>query len=107
VSPFILLTDIGDQHFRALHLDFEGRNQRIFRVNDNVFRFSLKFKADRKLHLRSPPNYRMAPCSRLTTSAKSNNLGQQITKPQRPKRRLGLGTFFGLRQTPDPPGRQS
>jgi hypothetical protein len=49
VAAFILLTDIGNQHLRALHLDFEGGDQRIFRVNDNVFRFPFKFKADRKL----------------------------------------------------------
>jgi hypothetical protein len=54
VASFILLADIGDQRLRALHLDFEGGDQRIFRVNDNVFRFPLKFEADRKLHLRSP-----------------------------------------------------
>jgi hypothetical protein len=54
VASFILLADIGDQHLRALHLDFEGGNQRIFRVNDNVSSFALKFIADRKLHLRSP-----------------------------------------------------
>jgi len=40
VASFILLADIGDQ--------------RIFRVNDNVSRFALRFKADRKLHLCSP-----------------------------------------------------
>ena len=39
---------------RALHLNFEGGDQRIFRVNNNVRRFPLKFKADRKLHLCSP-----------------------------------------------------
>jgi hypothetical protein len=54
IASFILLTDIGDQHLRALHLDFEGSDQRIFGVNDNVFRFPLKFKADRKLHRCSP-----------------------------------------------------
>ena len=54
VASFILLADIGDQRLRALHLNFEGGDQGIFRVNDNVSRFSLKFKADRKLHLCSP-----------------------------------------------------
>ncbi len=54
VASFILLADIGDQRLRALHLDFEGGDQRIFRVNDNVSRFALRFKADRKLHLCSP-----------------------------------------------------
>jgi hypothetical protein len=54
VASFILLANIGNQHLWALYLDFEGGDQGIFRVNDNVFRFPLKFKADRKLHLRSP-----------------------------------------------------
>ena len=53
VAWFILLTNIGDQNLWALHLDFEGSDQCIFCVNDNVFRFPLKFKADRELHLRS------------------------------------------------------
>jgi hypothetical protein len=54
VASFILLADIGDQRLRALHLDFEGGDQRIFRINDDVSRFSLNFKADCKLHLCSP-----------------------------------------------------
>ena len=54
VTSFILLADIGDQRLRALHLNFEGGDQRIFCVNDNVSRFPLKFEADGKLHLRSP-----------------------------------------------------
>ena len=54
VASFILLADIGDQHLWALYLDFESGDQRVFRVNDDVPRFSLKFKADRKLHPRSP-----------------------------------------------------
>jgi hypothetical protein len=54
VASFILLADIGDQCFRALNLNFEGGDQRIVRVNDNVSRFPLKSKADRKLHLWSP-----------------------------------------------------
>ena len=54
VASFILLTNIGDQNLRALHLDFEGSYQCVFCVNDNVFRFPLKFKADRELHLCSP-----------------------------------------------------
>jgi len=41
VASLILLADIGDQ--------------RVFRVNDNVFRFPLKFKANRKLHLCALP----------------------------------------------------
>ncbi len=53
VAPFILLTNIGDQNLRALHLDFEGSDQCVFCVNDNVFRFPLKFKANRELHLRA------------------------------------------------------
>ena len=54
VASFILLADIGDQRFRALNLNFERGDQRIVRVNDNVSRFPLKSKADRKLHLCSP-----------------------------------------------------
>ena len=51
VASFILVADIGDQCLRTLHLNFEGGDQRVFRVNDNVSRFPLKFKANRKLHL--------------------------------------------------------
>ncbi len=54
VASFILLADIGDQRLRALDLDFEGGDQRIFCVNDDMSRFPLKFKANRELHLRSP-----------------------------------------------------
>ena len=54
VASLILLADIGDQRLRALYLDFEGGDQRIFRINDDVSRFSLNFKADRKLHLCLP-----------------------------------------------------
>ena len=49
VAAFILLADIGNQRFRTLHFDFEGGDQRVFRVNDNVSRFPLNFKTDRKL----------------------------------------------------------
>jgi hypothetical protein len=51
VASFILLADIGYQRLRTLQLNFEGGDQRVFGVNDNVFRFPLKFKANRKLHL--------------------------------------------------------
>jgi hypothetical protein len=54
VAAFILLADIGDQRLRTLHLNFEGGDQRVFRVNDNVSRFPLELKANRKLHLCSP-----------------------------------------------------
>ena len=54
VASLILLADIGDQRLRALHLNFEGGDQGIFRFDHNVSRFPLKFKADRKLHLCSP-----------------------------------------------------
>ena len=43
VATFILLADIGNQRLRALHFDFEGGDQRVFRVNDNVSRFPLNF----------------------------------------------------------------
>jgi len=55
VASFILVADIGDQCLRTLHLNFEGGDQRVFRVNDNVSRFPLKFKANRKLHLCALP----------------------------------------------------
>jgi hypothetical protein len=54
VASLILLADIGDQRLRPLHLDFERGDQRIFRVNDDMSRFPLKFKADRKLHYALP-----------------------------------------------------
>jgi hypothetical protein len=54
VASFILLADIGDQHLWAPYLDFESGDQRVFGVNDDVLRFSLKSKADRKLHPGSP-----------------------------------------------------
>ena len=54
IASLILLADIGDQRLRALHLNFEGGDQRIFRIDDDVSRFSLNFKADRKLQLCSP-----------------------------------------------------
>ena len=44
VPLFILLADIGDQRLRTLQLNFEGGNQRVFRVNNYVSRFPLKFK---------------------------------------------------------------
>ena len=50
VASFILLADVRDQHLRSLHLNFESGDQRVFCVNDDVPCFSLKFKANRKLH---------------------------------------------------------
>jgi len=38
IASLILLADIGDQRFRTLHLNFEGGDQRIFRVDDNMSR---------------------------------------------------------------------
>ena len=63
VATFILLADIGNQRLWTLHFDFEGGDQRVFRVNDNVSRFPLNFKTDRKLHLRALPV--SAKCSTL------------------------------------------
>jgi hypothetical protein len=54
VTLFILLADIGDHGLGALHFNFEGGDQRIFGVNDDVSRFPLKFKANGKLHVCSP-----------------------------------------------------
>jgi hypothetical protein len=50
VASFILLTDVGDQRGGPLDLNLQGSYQRIFRVNDEVSRFPLKFEANRKLH---------------------------------------------------------
>ena len=44
VATFILLADIGNQRLWTLHFDFEGGDQRVFRVNDNVSRFPLILK---------------------------------------------------------------
>jgi len=54
VASLILLANISDQRLRTLRLYFEGSDQRVFRVNDNVSRFSLNFKANRILHVRAP-----------------------------------------------------
>ncbi len=51
VASFVFLADIGDQRLRTLHLNLEGRDQRVFRVNDNVPRLPVNSKANRKLHL--------------------------------------------------------
>jgi hypothetical protein len=50
VASLILLPDIGDQRLRALYFDFQRGDKCIFGVNDDVSRFALNFKADRKLH---------------------------------------------------------
>jgi hypothetical protein len=62
VATFILLADVSNHRFWTLHFDFEGSDQRVFRVNDDVYRFPLNFKTDRKLHLRAPP---LCKCSTL------------------------------------------
>ena len=56
VAPFILPADVGDQCLGALHLDFEGGNQRIFRVDEDVARLPL--------HLKPTANCNSAPPSR-------------------------------------------
>jgi hypothetical protein len=61
VATFILLADIGNQRFWTLHFDFQGGDQRVFRVNDNMSRFPLNFKSN--LHLRALPI--SAKCSTL------------------------------------------
>ena len=55
VTSFVLLADIRDQCLRSLHLDLEGGDQRVLRIDDDVSRFSLDFKANRKLHLGALP----------------------------------------------------
>jgi hypothetical protein len=74
VASLILLADIGDQRLRTLHLNFEGCDQRVFRVNDNVFRFPLKFKANRKLHLCT------LPISVKTAPVCSPDFSERLTK---------------------------
>jgi hypothetical protein len=54
VASFIFLAHIGDQDIGALHFDFEGGDQRILGVTDNVSCFSLKLEANGKLHVCSP-----------------------------------------------------
>ena len=44
VAPFVLLANISDEHGRALYLNFESGDQRIFCVNNNVFRFPLNLR---------------------------------------------------------------
>lgn len=51
VAPFVLLANISDQHVRALYLNFESGDQRIFCVNNNVLRFRLNSEANSKLHV--------------------------------------------------------
>jgi len=51
VAPFVLLANISDQHVRALYLHFESGDQRIFCVNNNVFRFPPNSEANSKLHV--------------------------------------------------------
>jgi hypothetical protein len=41
-------THIGNQRLWTLHFDFEGGDQRVFRINDNVSRFPLNFETDRR-----------------------------------------------------------
>ena len=50
VAPFVLLANISDQHVRSLYLNFESGDQRVFCVNNNVFRFPLNSEPNSKLH---------------------------------------------------------
>jgi hypothetical protein len=45
----------ADYEYLSGYPNFEGGDQRVFGVNDNVSRFPLKFKANRKLHLCALP----------------------------------------------------
>jgi len=54
VASLVLLADIGDQRLGPLELYFECGDKRVFCINDDMSRFPLNFKADRKLHLCSP-----------------------------------------------------
>jgi hypothetical protein len=53
VATFILLADIGNQRFWTLHLTLRAAISASSASNDNVSRFPLNFKTDRKLHLRA------------------------------------------------------
>ena len=68
VASLILLADIGDQRLRALHFYFERGDQCIFGVNDDVPRFPLYFKADRKMH----------PCLPLSMSKNIAHLSCEV-----------------------------
>jgi hypothetical protein len=48
VTALILAANVHDQRVRALHLDFEGGNQRIFGVDGDVARLLLVLKTNRK-----------------------------------------------------------
>ena len=75
VASFILLADIGDQHLRALHLDFEGGNQRIFCVCTCALPLSCSKRSTIQLggatHDMPKPATATALSSRLMTSVKS------------------------------------
>jgi hypothetical protein len=62
VAPFILPADVVDQRFGALHLHFEGGNQRIFRVYDDVARLPRSLKPTANCNYASP-SLRYAHCS--------------------------------------------
>jgi hypothetical protein len=49
VTSLVLLADLGDQRLRTLHLNPQGSDQRVLRVNDNVSRFPPR------LHRRTTP----------------------------------------------------
>jgi len=53
VASLILLPDINDQRIWTLHFYFEGGDQRVFCVNNNAPRLSLKFEAGRYNSVRS------------------------------------------------------
>ena len=54
-GAYLLLIEPREVIFVWLpNFNFEGGDQRIFRINDDVYRFSLNFKTHRKLHLCSP-----------------------------------------------------
>src|SRR5262249_42947819 len=66
VAPFILPPPIRDQCLRALQLDFEGGNQRIFRVHNDVVRLIFQLKTDHKLQLRSSlSSLNHCPCNSI------------------------------------------
>jgi hypothetical protein len=68
VAPFILPADVVDQRFGALHLHFEGGNQRIFRVYDDGPVFPCTLKPTANCNSASPsPRYVHWSIARATT----------------------------------------
>jgi hypothetical protein len=49
VAASILPSHVHDQRFRALSLDFEGGDERVFGVDHHMFGFALQLQSDSEL----------------------------------------------------------